>query len=235
MHLETDTMTQRERLECLLNHREPDRVPCYLMGWPEYSDFYQEFKSKESSLFDPYTEDDKNILITPSGDYTLNVFFGADIIVRGNHVVTPPALWLDSDGNISKQQSVDKGVEQGERETYGSVEKGQKISERITYFGKHEKITILPNGYPYVWYEGGALKTPEKITEWFDTYGWPHELQVKDYGNDFNSTNTQFSKQLHLIPSYGPGLYEAAWFMMGQDRFAWLARKNPDFILGKKL
>ncbi|HMF31905.1 MAG TPA: hypothetical protein VKK79_10840, partial [Candidatus Lokiarchaeia archaeon] len=68
MRLETDTMGQKERLETVLNHQEPDRLPFYLMGMPDYGDFFQEFLSREEELLDPWTEDDQNVVLTPCGD-----------------------------------------------------------------------------------------------------------------------------------------------------------------------
>ena len=47
---------------------------------------------------------------------------------------------------------------------------------------------------------------------------------------DLIGTNTHFDSTIHVIPSYSLGLYENTWFMMGQDKFAYLARKSPEII-----
>ena len=77
MRLDDDSMTQKDRLETVLNLEIADRIPCYINGFPEYGDFYQELISREDELLDPYTEDDSKVLITPIGDFTVNCFFKA--------------------------------------------------------------------------------------------------------------------------------------------------------------
>lgn len=216
MRVDSDTLTQTERLRRVLNHESPDRVPCYLMGMPEYSDFYQEFKAHEDELLATYTEKDENVILTPCGDYTIPVFFGADIIVRGGHVDFPKDQWLNTEG---------KFVE------HGTMKHGHETGLKVTYFGRLEKIDLLPNGYPYMWYEGGFLKTPQQLRDWYDRYGWPGDQKVQDLGPEIESTNKQFDKYIHVIPSYGPGLYENTWFGIGQDRFALFTRKEPELMM----
>lgn len=213
-----DRMNQYERLKTLLDHQEPDRVPCYINGMPIYSDFFQEFKKREDTLLDKYTDNEENVLLTPSGDFTTSVFFGADLMVRGTRIDYPKDQWISPEGNFVPHGEFVKGA--------NDVELGTKI----TYFGRKEKIELLPNGYPYMWYVDGYLKTPEAIRNWFDTYGWPHELKVHEFGSDIIETNKKFAKQIHILPSFGPGLYENTWFMMGQDRFALFCRKEPELI-----
>ena len=43
----------------------------------------------------------------------------------------------------------------------------------------------FPSPTSFEWYEGGFLKTAEQITNWFDTYGWPHEQKLKDLVGTF--------------------------------------------------
>ena len=214
MKLEFDTMNQKERLRCVLNHEEPDRLPCFLLGMPVYGDFYQEFLNREDELLDEYTEDENNILFTPSGDYTIDSFFGADIIIK-NAEVEYKTRWIDDNGKITDHGVMVDGIQTG------------KFVDRA---GRLFKVEILPNGFPYNWYQGGFLKTEEEINNWFDTYGWPHERKVKDFSTDFITTNKQFSESVHLITGFGPGLFEFSWFMMGIARFGYHCRKNPDLI-----
>jgi Uroporphyrinogen decarboxylase (URO-D) len=214
MKLDTDTMSQEERLRTVLNFEEPDRLPCFLLGMPVYSDFYQEFIRREDELMDPYTEDETKVLLTPSGDYTTETFFGADIITNGAKQQYQNR-WIDDDGKVQDQGVMVNGVETG------------KFVDRA---GRLYHVEILPNGFPYNWYKGGFLNTVDEINNWFDTYGWPHERKVTDMTNDFVSTNKQFSDSLHMIGGFGPGLFEFSWFMMGQSRFAYHCRKNPDLI-----
>ena len=49
MHLETDQMTQAQRLECIMNHQKPDRIPILMMEMPEYGEFYQDYMKKKAA------------------------------------------------------------------------------------------------------------------------------------------------------------------------------------------
>jgi uroporphyrinogen decarboxylase len=216
MYLESDRLSQTERLRMVLDHQEPDRLPIYINGMPVYSEFYQEFLQREDELLESFTENEKNILLTPAGDFTIPAFFGSDIVFRGCHVEYPPDQWLDSSGKFT-----DRGIEK----------EGKQTGLKVTYFGRLEKIDLLPNGYPYMWYEGGYLRKEEDIINWFDRYGWPHEQKVIGFDYEkIKQSNAQFDRSILLLPSYGPGLYENTWFMMGQDKFAHFSRKNPDLI-----
>ncbi len=210
-------MSQSERLELILNHQEPDRVPIYLNGMPIYSDFYQEFLLRQDDLMDKYTEDEHNILLTPCGDFTINAFFGTDIVFRGCHVEFPKEQWLGSDGRL-----IDHGIRIGNYE----------VGRRVTYTGRLERIDLLPNGFPYMWYEGGYLRTEKEILNWFDRYGWFQDQKVFGFRlEDLLRTNAEFQRSILVLPHYSLGLYENTWFMMGQDRFAYFMRKNPDILL----
>nr|MDO8111778.1 uroporphyrinogen decarboxylase family protein [Candidatus Sigynarchaeota archaeon] len=206
-------MSQRERLQTVLNHSEPDRLPFYLMGMPSYGDFFQEFRRRED-LLDTYTDDDKNILLTPCGDITVNAFFGADIITHGLHVEYPKTQWIDAKNNLVEHGIIVHGVETG---------------MRINYFGYREKATILPNGFAYNWYVGPYMKSDVEFQAWFDKYGWPHDLAVRDPGNEITETNAKFSHAVHVIPDYGPSVFTHLWMMLG-DRFAYFCRKWPEFV-----
>ncbi len=143
MRTDHDTMSQRDRLETVMNHQDPDRLPVYLMGILDQGEFSQEFQRREAEIFDPYTEDDRNVILTPCGDFTRNVFLGADIVVHGEHIEYPKTQWVDAEGKLT-----DRGQIVGNRE----------VGLRVNYFGYLEKIEILGNGFPYTWYYGPRLK-----------------------------------------------------------------------------
>ncbi|HME54980.1 MAG TPA: uroporphyrinogen decarboxylase family protein [Candidatus Lokiarchaeia archaeon] len=216
MYLETDSMTQRERLDAVLNHQQPDRLPFYLMGYPRFGSFYQEFLKCEDELLDAYTGDDRNVLLTPCGDYTINAFFGADIITRGLSVDYPKHQWLD---------------EQKKFTDHGIMVNGKQTGFRVNYFGYLEREDLLPNGETNSWYYGPFMKTQQEFQDWFDTYGWPHELEVKaeERVTEINETNAKFSHAIHVIPSYDPSPFTHLWMMLG-NRIAYFYRKCPDFV-----
>ncbi len=208
-------MSQRDRLETVLNHKDPDRLPVFLMGILEQGDFSQEFRCREEELLDPYTNDDRNILLTPCGDLTVQVYFGADIIVRGERVEYPKGQWVNEQGKL-----VDHGQFVGNRE----------IGLKVNYFGYLEKTEILPNGFFYTWYYGPRLKKEEEWVAWFDTYGWPADIPVLRLGSEITETNAQFKDVVHVIPSYGPSTFTHVMMMLGEDRLAYFSRKSPDFL-----
>ena len=103
MKLQHDTLTQSERLECVLNHEEPDRIPQYINGMPEYSEFYQELMEREDELLG----DDLDFVLTPSGDFSVDVLFGADIINRIGNIKQPRPIWIDDNDNYINESEVE--------------------------------------------------------------------------------------------------------------------------------
>ncbi|NMC05178.1 MAG: hypothetical protein GYA24_08205, partial [Candidatus Lokiarchaeota archaeon] len=103
MKLDTDTMTATERFKAIINHEEPDRVSCYVMGIPPYSLCYKEFVEREQKGdLESFFDNDENIMITPMGDYTMKYFFGADVEMTGIGVQGKPhpSYIVKSDGTI---------------------------------------------------------------------------------------------------------------------------------------
>jgi hypothetical protein len=219
MRLDSDTMTATERVLAAVNHEEPDRVPTFLMGMPQYGDFFQEFLRRESDPafgWEAFTEVDANLKLTPFGDLTMPYFFGHECAQRGIDLEGQFKLWVKPDGTLVEGKDND-----------------QREGEQVTYFGRHEGVKLLPNGMPYTWYIGGWLDTKEKLLAWFDRYGWPHEHKVTSVDvQAFREFQVKWSKDFCAFASIGnAGFYERTWFMMGQSRFLYYSRKDPEFVL----
>nr|MDO8087849.1 hypothetical protein [Candidatus Sigynarchaeum springense] len=222
MRLESDTLSQAERLAKVLDHEEPDRLPCFLMGMLTSGTFWQEFKQREDDLLDAYTDDEQNVVLTPCGDYTVPVFFGTDVVTHGCPVDEPPPEWVEVRGTASDLQvtRVDRGKKAGD------VETGFKLS----YYGSINKIELLPSGQPYTWHYAPYLRTPEMLVKWFDERGWPGQLPVRPFPAGIAETNKNFSRVLHIIPSYGPSSFTHLQTMLGVDRVLYFARKSPETL-----
>ncbi len=220
MRLDTDTMTAQDRVLAVVNHEQPDRVPTYLMGMPAYADFYQEFLAREDDPtlgFEAFTEDPANLKFTPLGDLTVPYFFGQECVGMRADIKGQFNQWIDKDGNFVDHWDVHE----------------QGPGRQVTYYGRLEGVESLPNGSLYTWYIDGWLKRKEDLIAWFDQYGWPHEHDILgiDVGvaDKFRSRwGKDFSLHFNIG---GAGLYEKSWFMMGQARFMYYARKDPEFLL----
>ena len=79
MILDTDTMSANERFTKVINHEEPDRLPIYIMGIPDYSKVFIEIMADDERVLDEWTENDDNILFTPLGDMTIRYNLGAEL------------------------------------------------------------------------------------------------------------------------------------------------------------
>lgn len=209
-------MNCTQRIRSILNHEIPDRVPIYLMGFPEYGDFFQEFLSSYQKLFEKWTDDEKNIIITPFGDFTTQYFFGHEMIVKGTDIDVDFFKWINEKGEFIEEPAP-------------NVEPKLKV----TYWGRLNGVKTLKNGYKYEWYLDGYLKKKEDLLAWFDRYGWPHEHKVKPFNlNAYNEFKANWGDKLYAALGIGgSGLYEKTWFMMGQDRFGYYARKDPEFLM----
>lgn len=220
MRLDTDTMTATERVLAEVNHEEPDRVPIFLMGMPDYSDFFQEFLRRQEDPavgFDAFTDDNANIKLTPFGDLTIPYFFGHECASRGIDIEGQFRKWLDDAGNLHD----------------GALPAGFKESRQVTYMGRLEGVKILPNGHQYTWYMGGWLDTKDKLLAWFDEHGWPHEHKPsRADAISYKDMQAKWSRDFCVFAALGnAGLYERTWFMMGQSRFLYYTRKDPEFIM----
>ncbi|MFX0101182.1 MAG: uroporphyrinogen decarboxylase family protein [Candidatus Hodarchaeota archaeon] len=223
MKLETDTMTATERVLATINHEEPDRVPCYVMGIPSYSKCYIEYLEREDEIFGDggWGDDDENILLTPMGDYTLKYYFGADVEMAPigiQYSATSNKLFND-DGTVNEDPDSFEGLEKGgEYEYIGN--------------GTIRGMKILPNGHKYTWYIDGYLKTKEKAIAWYDENGWYADAPVnKARVEAYEQFHKQFGDKMYLIPQIGGmQLYESLWVIMGQARFGYYCRKDPDYI-----
>ena len=218
MRLESDTFSQGERLATVLDHREADRVPCFLAGMERSGSFWDEFMEREDELLDTYTDDERNIVITPCGDYTVPVFFGADVVLHGSRVHEPPSTWIDVRG-----QDI-------EHLDGGTVVNGVMTGLLLTYHGSINKVEVLPNGKAYTWHWGPHLRTPEMLVSWFDERGWPGDLPVDPYPATIAATNSRFKDTVHVIPAYGPSTFTHLQTMLGVDRIYYFAKKSPDVL-----
>ncbi|MHA1792571.1 MAG: uroporphyrinogen decarboxylase family protein [Promethearchaeota archaeon] len=222
MKLETDTMNATERFITTINHEEPDRVPCYIMGIPPYSKCYKEFFGREDEIFGEggWGDDDDNILLTPMGDFTMKYYFGADVEMTGISVKnSQPNLLLNDDGTVNEDPAA-----------YLKLPKG--VEAKYVSDGCIRGIKILPTGERYTWYLDGFLKKKEDAIAWYDKYGWYSEQPVnKALVKEYNQFQKEFGDRIYLVPQIaGVQLYESLWVIMGQARFAYYCRKDPDYI-----
>ncbi|MHA1819717.1 MAG: uroporphyrinogen decarboxylase family protein [Promethearchaeota archaeon] len=236
MKLESDTLTAIERFKKVIHHEEPDRLPIFLMGIPEYSQCYIELMEEEEDLLDEFTEDDENVLLTPFGDYTIRYFFGAEVEPRSVNVKLDfKKKILDENNKIigDFDQSVKNEVIDKARKTINKTKKSPGILlKTVDYNGRIEGYTILENGREYTWYIGPYLTKEEDIINWFDTYGWENEKKVIPIEESlFKQAEIEFGDKLVFIPQIsGHQLYESLWPMMGQGRFGYFCRKRPELI-----
>ncbi len=226
MILPDDSMNATERVEATINFQEPDRVPTYIMGIPPYSRCYKEYVEKEDELFGEggWGDNDENILLTPLGDYTMKYYFGADVEMLGIGIHTDfSKKVLDEDDNIIEDTSIEKELEK------------KDVVRYVDYFGKINGVKRLPSGERYNWYLEGYLKKKEDILDWYETYGWCADKNTSTAQVDaYKRFKKEFGDRLYLIPQIGGvQLYESLWVIMGQARFAYYCRKDPDLI--KKL
>ena len=223
MQLETDTMNATERIIATINHEEPDRVPCYVMGIPSYSKCYKEFLEREDDIFGDggWGDDDSNILLTPMGDYTMKYYFGADVDMTAIGVKqNSPRFLLNEDGSLNTDQNASN-----------SIPKGKEVLSMTG--GKISGNKILETGESYSWYVGGYFKKKEDAIDWYETYGWLGDSPVsKANVEQYNAFQTHFGDRMYLVPQIGGvQLYESLWVIMGQARFGYYCRKDPDYIL----
>ncbi len=230
MELETDTMGATERVETLLNHEEPDRIPIYLMGIPPYSLTYKQLFEEYEDEFDEWTEDDNNLLLTPLGDYTIRYYLGSEVETKG--------IGISPDFSAQLAIKTAQGYELADSENHPSiieVRNAQKEGETyytVDYHGTIRGHTILPSGDPYSWYVDGFLKKKEDLIAWYDEYGWPHEQPISKFDvQAYEQFKREFGDKIYMIPQLGScQLYESSWVSMGQARWAYYCRKVPDFI-----
>ncbi len=224
MKLESDSMNATERLLATINFEEPDRVPTYVMGIPAYSRCYKEFIAREDEIFGDggWGDDEDNILLTPMGDFTMKYYFGADVEMTGIGIQRKfEALYLDEQNNVKKVENLDEKLRSSEGIRY--------VSSTGTIRGEK----ILPTGELYSWYLDGYLKKKEDALAWYDKYGWLADDKVSKANVDaYTQFMNEFGDRMYLIPQIsGVQLYESLWVIMGQSRFAYYCRKDPEYIL----
>jgi hypothetical protein len=220
MKLDTDKMTATQRALAIINHEEPDRLPMYLMGFPPYSLVFKEFIQAEENI--PEFEDESNIIITPLGDWTMHYYFGGEIFMYGVGCQGPhfQNLLLNSDGTLTDDP---KAITQLESGTEGQY---------VNSIGCIHGFRILANGERYNWYIDGYLKKKEDALAWYDRWGWPKDYKVNTADlNAYEKTRKDFGDRTFVIPQIaGHQLYESTWPIMGQSRWGYYCRKDPDFI-----
>ncbi|HME53883.1 MAG TPA: uroporphyrinogen decarboxylase family protein [Candidatus Lokiarchaeia archaeon] len=222
MKLDTDSMTASERVLATIRHEEPDRAPCFLMGIPPYSKCFKEFEDREEhGQLDEFFDDEANIMITPMGDMTLKYFFGADlemtsIGVRGRN---SPTYLLNPDDSLNPDPSAMIALPKGSE--------GRYVSD-----GQIRGIKILATGEQYNWYLDGFLKKKEDAIKFYDEYGWNADMPASKANVEaYEEFQQRFGDRMYLIPQIGgQQLYESMWVIMGQARFAYYCRKDPDYI-----
>lgn len=228
MKFDSDSMSAKERFEMVISHKDPDRIPIYLMGVPVYSRVHKELLKYHEKEFEKFTDDDKNLLITSLGDFTTRYYFGSEVEmetvgVRFDYmtqlvVPTKDGFELDRSGHTVEQRAKDLKI----GEQYFTVD----------YLGCVRGHVLLEGGDPYTWYVDGFLKTKEAVLNWYDTYGWPQDKPVNRADIDaFNSAVKNYSDRLAFVPQIGGmQLYESTWVIMGQSRWGYYYRKDPEFI-----
>jgi len=238
MILETDSMNATERFKTTISHKEPDRVPIFLTGVHPYSKVYIELMQNYDEILDEWTEDEKNLIITPIGDFTIRYFLGSElehfsiglndsftnkIIDENNKIIgdLTPKIKQEAIQNYKEKQ---KNTEINNKQNY--------ILKYVDHHGRIMALTILPTGHEYTWYIGGYLKTEKEILDWYDTYGWPHEFPVRNYDiNAYKETCSKYGDRICFVPhNGGPQLFESLWPMMGMAKFGYFCRKKPELI-----
>ncbi len=223
MKLDTDTMNATERFRATIHHQEPDRVPCYVMGIPPYSKCYKEFVEREEmGKLDDFFDNDENIMITPMGDYTLKYFFGAEVEMAGIgvHHHGGNNLLFNDDGSLDLDPSAFNKIPAGKEYKY------------LSPSGTINGIKILPSGEKYNWYIDGYLQKKEQAIAWYDEHGWLGEqpagtAQAREYA----AFQKSHGDKIYLVPQIGGvQLYESLWVIMGQARFGYYCRKDPEYI-----
>jgi len=223
MQLPDDSMNATERVRATINFEEPDRVPTYIMGIPPYSRCFKEYREKEDDIFAEggWGDKEENILLTPMGDYTMKYYFGADVEMTGIGIQTQfNDRVLNEDGSTSENST-----------QLANLQKGQEL-KYVNYFGTIRGVRILPSGEKYSWYLDGYLKKKEDALDWYNKWGWCSEKKVsKAHVDAYKKFQKEFGNRLYLIPQIsGVQLYESLWVIMGQARFAYYCRKDPDYI-----
>lgn len=222
MKLDTDTMNATERALTLIEHKEPDRVPTYVMGIPVYSKCYKEFWAKEDEVFDDLAEDDDNILLTPLGDFTMRYYFGSEVETTGFSISSPSFsnFMLDDQGKIIEDRN--------EPIYQNPPQEGRYVNHLGTIHG----YKILPGGDRYDWYIDGYFSKKEDVLAWYDRWGWPGAgAASRNHVDNFITFQKQFGDRIFAIPQIsGHQLYESTWVILGQARWAYWCRKDPDFI-----
>lgn len=222
MRLDSDTMTATERVLATLAHEEPDRCPIFLMGIPPYSRTYLEWQAREEEIMDAWTENEDHLLFTPLGDYTLRYFFGTEFEAHG--VGIQPRFHtkvLDEHGNEVTDPDE-------KRRLTSDTAEGRKVD----YLGRISGWKLLETGHRYTWYVDGYLKTKQAVLDWYGEHGWPHEQPVRKLDVEhFQQFRSQFGDRIYMAAQIGGvQLYESAWPIMGQLRWAYYSRKDPDLI-----
>ncbi|MHA1683022.1 MAG: uroporphyrinogen decarboxylase family protein [Promethearchaeota archaeon] len=223
MRLDTDTMNATERFLATIHHEEPDRVPCYVMGIPPYSRCYKEFIEREDEIFGDggWGDNDDNILLTPMGDYTLKYYFGADVEMAGVGIADQVETFLlNDDLTVNPDPSAVQNLPPGSE-------------YKVLSGGMVRGIKILKTGEKYTWYEDGYFKKKESAINYYEENGWLADKPVnRARVKEFHQFQEKFGDRMYLIPQIaGQQLYESLWVIMGQARFGYYCRKDPDYIL----
>lgn len=223
MQLDGDTMTATERFLATIHHEEPDRVTMYVMGIPPYSRCHKEFAAREDEIFGPggWGDDDRNVMLTPMGDMTMRYYFGGEVEMASIGVSgrgsTP--LLVNADGTVNPDPAAFSSLPPGTEATYTSG-------------GTIHGIKILADGERYTWYVDGFLKRKEEAIAYYDEHGWLAGAPVgKAHVEAYRQFQADFGDRIYLVPQIGGvQLYESMWVIMGQARFGYYCRKDPDYI-----
>ncbi len=93
-------------------------------------------------------------------------------------------------------------------------------------------IKILPSGEKYNWYIDGYLQKKEQAIAWYDEHGWLGEQPAgKAQASEYAAFQKSHGDKIYLVPQIGGvQLYESLWVIMGQARFGYYCRKDPEYI-----
>ncbi len=229
MILPSDTMTAKERTLAVINREETDRLPLFFMQIPAYSQTIGELKARAGE-FHAWFDDPTNQIRAPLSflqskpdRFMIRYFFGVEAQNYPVKVNDPP--------NFAPRVLDDRGQVVADPVEVARLQSAPE-GRWIDALGQIQGWKTLANGFRYIWYVDGALKTKAQVLDWGHKYGWPGDAGVASVDVEaIQRFNAAYGDRMYLIPQIGlMQLYESCWPIMGQARFAYYSQKDPDFI-----
>ncbi len=229
MILPGDTMTAKERTLAVINHEKVDHLPLFFQGIPAYSQTIGELK-EHTGEFQAWFDDPINQIRAPltflrnkPDRFTIRYFFGVEAQNYPVKIKDPPTFdpqILDLKGQVV--------ADPAEAERLQTAPDGSWIDALGQILG----WKTLNNGFRYIWYIDGALKTKTQVLDWYEKFGWPGDAGIDRLDVEaIHQFNATYGDRMYLIPQIGyMQLYESCWPVMGQARWAYYSQKDPDFI-----